>query len=135
AVDTRETPRVSTLLLPLINPAHFPKGFMSSFRPRQTRSDVVINEALQMVSELFVELPFHLAALEQRQETQTKLAGPAHALNSSRRLHNQRDCRRQALPLCRFGLQGLTAGRSELIVFGAAIVLAGSPLCLDPALL
>jgi hypothetical protein len=79
AVDERETPCVSTLFFPLIHRAHLPKGSISSFRWRETCSDMLVNEALQVVLKLFVELPFHLAASKQRQDTQTKCSGPAHA--------------------------------------------------------
>src|SRR5206468_12024362 len=61
AVDQREAARVSTLFFPLSDRAHLPKGVGASVRWRHARSDVVINEVLEMVLELLVELPFYLA--------------------------------------------------------------------------
>src|SRR4030095_7678768 len=78
AVEKRGASRVTALLFPLLDRAHFPKGLISSLGRRHACSDMVIDEVLQMVSELLVELPFHLPAPEQRANTQMKLPGPTH---------------------------------------------------------
>jgi hypothetical protein len=61
AVEQREAARVSALFFPLSDRAHLPKGVGAGVRWRHARSDVVLNEMLEMVVELLVELPFYLA--------------------------------------------------------------------------
>src|SRR6185436_7770643 len=52
-----------------------------------------------------------------------------------RRLHHQGDRRGQALPLGGLLLQGAASGPGERVVLGPPIVLALTPLGLDPAVL
>src|SRR5262245_36883345 len=56
-------------------------------------------------------------------------------VGSSHRFDDQRNRRRQPLPLRGFGLQRLAASRGELVVLRATIVLARGPFGLDPPLL
>ena len=78
AVDQCEPARIAALFLPLIDRTHLPKRCVSSIGGRHAASDMVFNEMLQMVLELFVEFPFDLGASQQRTDTQTELSGPAH---------------------------------------------------------
>src|SRR5262245_37228947 len=54
---------------------------------------------------------------------------------SLHRLHDQRDGGGETFPLCRLRFQGPAAGRRELVILGAPVVLTHGPFRLDPALL
>jgi hypothetical protein len=83
AIEQREAPRVAALLFPLLDRAHLTHGSVVSLLRGHAPRDVVVDEVLHVIAKLLVELLLHPTASEERTNTQTNLADPAHGRSGS----------------------------------------------------
>src|SRR5437870_4584709 len=67
---------IATLLLLLLDSLHRANGNAAGLFRRQPPGDFLFDSLIEVITELFVELPFHLVAPEQRAEPESDSVEP-----------------------------------------------------------
>jgi hypothetical protein len=122
--------RIATLLFRLLETAEVQACTPHGFPTRQPRLDMFFDLALEVSAQFFVQFCFHRLAPRQSLQTIQKVAEHGAPL---RRFQHLPDCGDQFPPGALFRFELFAPASRELIVFGAAVVLGRSPLCLNPA--